>query len=249
MSKQKTMWIVAFLLVPLVFLAGWYFAIRPQNAHVSRLQDETAAQQQTNAKLHSQLARLTLEEKQVPAEQASIAAAQRRIPSTPGLASYIRTLSADAAATNVELVSVAPAPPAVVKLAKPSAAPKPQGSAAAAPTPSTAVGAPLSSIPVTIQVVGDYFAVQQFLSKLEAEQRITVVSALRLKPGQLPQPQVTAASTASRTGADWRTLEATITAAIFIAPTTPTAATGKPHAQATVPAVPSPKPSPTTPSK
>ena len=225
MSKQRTWAIIAVLAVLVVVGAGWYFAIAPQKSQATTLRGQVATEQQANAKLQGQLAVLRQEEKQVPLQQASIAAAQKRVPAEVGLPAYVRSLSADAAAAHVELVSVAPAAPAPVTLATPApAAPAPSASAsanAAGANKSAASAPPLTAITVGINVVGDYFAVQQFLSKLEHESRITVVSVVDLKPGQLPKPQdpggpAPSAAPSANSGPDWHTLSAQITATIFM---------------------------------
>jgi ribosomal protein L12E/L44/L45/RPP1/RPP2 len=99
------------------------------------------------------------------------------------------------------------------------------------------VSSNLSAIAVSISVNGDYYAIQQFLAKLEGMQRATVVSSVSIHPGQVPQPQSAAAAAAAPDpNSQWKTLGAEISASIFVssAPATvPSAAGG---ATATAPA-------------
>jgi len=175
MSKLRTWGVVALLAVVAIAAGGWFLALSPQKSKVSDLQSQTAQQEQANQKLQSQILLLKKQQSQIPAEQARIAQIKGRIPESPQITTYVRTLTTLAAATHVELVSIAPAAPALVQLAnaQSQANPAPSTAAGAAPAPSAAG---LSTISVAINVVGDYYSVQQFLSKLEDTTRATIVS-------------------------------------------------------------------------
>jgi Tfp pilus assembly protein PilO len=254
MSKTKAWAFSALAAIALVFAAGWYFAISPQHAKVSKLHSAGVSQQSTNQQLSLKLQTLQRQQAQVPAQLAQIAAAHDRVPSNAGLPAYMRRLVADAAAAHVELVSVAPADAALVKLATPKPSPAAPAAAGTATPPVRATTAapaapPLAQIAVSIHVVGDYFAIQQFISKLEAENRITVVSGLDFKPGQLPAPPVNATGPAGVAGPDWHTLDATITAAIFTSQDViqgVAGATAPPGATTAPKLTPSPQPSSTS---
>ena len=238
MTKLRAWAVAALLAVVAIVAGGWFLALSPQNSKVSSLRDQTTQQQDANAKLTSQIALLKKQQSQIPAEQARIAQIKGRIPDSPQMTTYIRTLTSLAAATHVELVSIAPAPAALVKLAtaQPQTAAAPSG-AAKGTTSTTPATSSLSTISVAINVMGDYYSVQQFLSKLEDTKRATIVSALALKPGTLPKPTTGGAgatSSSTATNDQWKTLSAVITASIFMstAPTT-TAAPGTAQAPAT----------------
>jgi Tfp pilus assembly protein PilO len=230
MSKLRTWGVVALLAVVAIAAGGWFLALSPQKSKVSDLQSQTAQQEQANQKLQSQILLLKKQQSQIPAEQARIAQIKGRIPESPQITTYVRTLTTLAAATHVELVSIAPAAPALVQLAnaQSQANPAPSTAAGAAPAPSAAG---LSTISVAINVVGDYYSVQQFLSKLEDTTRATIVSSVSLAPGAVPQPQggdgaaVSAAGTTSSGTGSWKTLSASISASIFMS-AAPTAETG-----------------------
>lgn len=266
MTKLRAWGVAALLAVVVIIAGGWFLALSPQNSKVSTLHDQTAQQQDANAKLTSQIALLKKQQSQIPAEQARIAQIKGRIPDTPQMTTYIRTLTSLAAATHVELVSIAPAQPTLVKLpsAQPQSAPASgaatgkggaatgKGGAATGTGGTAAAPASLSTISVAIDVVGDYYSVQQFLSKLEDTQRVTIVSAVSLKPGTLPHGTGGgAATTSSSTSSDgqWKTLDAGISASIFMsaAPTTSTASVAgqaQPSAAAATPAAPPASPAP-----
>jgi len=235
MTKTRTWGILAVVLVVVVVVAGWFLALSPQHAKVKKLHVTAAQQLDANQGLKNQILLLKQQQKQIPGEQARIAAIDSRIPATPAMTTYVRTLATLAAATHVELVSVSPSAPTPVQVA---AAP----GATAAPAPSPAAGASLSAIQLSIDVVGDYYAVQQFLSQLEATQRATVVSSIDMQPGQLPQGQAQASDpkskTAALTGADWTTLDARIAASVFVSGNSAAAVSGA-SATAQAAAVPS----------
>jgi Tfp pilus assembly protein PilO len=202
-----------------IVAGGWFLALSPQKSKVSDLQDQTAQQQDANTKLRSQIALLKKQQSQIPAEQARIAQIKNRIPESPQLTNYVRTLTSLAAATHVELVSIAPAAPTQVKLANAQQQqPAPSGAATNAGT-ATAAAPNLSTISVDINVVGDYYNVQQFLSKLEDTNRATIVSSVSLKPGALPRadgPGEGGAASGADAASAWKTLSASINASIFM---------------------------------
>lgn len=244
MSKIRTWVSIGAIAVVVVVAGAWYFAISPQSARAANRNAQAASEQQKVRVLQGQLALLKKQQAQVPAEQASIDAASSNLPSDPALPAYIRALYAAALATHVELVSVAPSEPAPAKPAAGGQQPSPSPAAHAGTTPSAAA-LPLDEITLNMQLVGDYFALQQFMSKLEGMRRITVVSNITLTPGQGPQPQTTSTASAQAQPANtWRTLQAQVTAAIFMSPMVggPSA---KPSASASASAAPSPQPSST----
>ena len=224
MSKVRAWAALALVAIVAVFAAGWFILLSPQKHKVSKLDDQAAAQLQTNQQLTSQISLLKKQRAQIPAQQAEIAAIQGRLPDTPALAAYVRWLSSTAAATHVELVSVAPSQPVQAQLQQTAAtaSASPTGSAA----PAQAAGANLSTISVVVSVNGDYYAIQQFLAKMESAQRATVVASVAIQPGQSLKP-AGGSATATDTTPAWQTLQAQITASIFVAgaPTT-TAASG-----------------------
>lgn len=233
MTKTKTWGILALGVILVVVVAGWFLALAPQRAKVTKLHDSAAAQVEANQTLKNRILLLEKQQKQMPSEQARIGAIADRIPSTPAMTGYVRTLALLATANHLELISVGPSGPAPVQVA---AAP---GAAAATPAASGAAG--MSSIRIAIDVVGDYYNVEQFLKKLEATQRATIVSSIEMQPGQLPVSQGGApnptATAAAVQGVSWTTLDAHITATVFMSgdATAVTTTTGAPATAAPTP--------------
>lgn len=233
MTKVRTWLVVGVLGVLVVVVAGWFVLISPQKSKASSVRTQVAEQQQANARLRSQVRVLQAQRSALPSEQARIAAIQKKIPDTPGLPSYIRFLTEAASATHVELVSVAPSAPTKAQLNTPAPSATPSASAAASSTsgsaaaPAAGGGGPgqaqdLSVVTLSISVIGDYFSIQQFLSKLEHAERSTLVTSVSLAPGtplqpaQAPGGTTSSAAPGDTAGSQWRTLQANINAAIFV---------------------------------
>ncbi len=257
MTKTRQWSLLTVGVIAVVFLAGWFLAISPQHSHASSLRKQQASQEQANQELQTTLARLTAQAKDVVTNQARLAEIAKELPATPDLPIYVRSLTAAAAATNVDLVSITPGTPTVLspaKVATPaapaaataSAAPAATASAAAtsgggkAPSAGSTTGAAaatagLQTISVSIVVNGDYFALEQFLTKLETMQRTTIVSSVSLAPSApllAPNAPVPSANN------EWKTIGANISLTIFeaaapptiVAPAAPLAAPGAPAA-------------------
>ncbi|MBX6371507.1 MAG: hypothetical protein IRZ02_04540 [Acidothermus sp.] len=239
MAKVRTWIVTAIIAVIVIALGGWVLLVKPQQRHAADLRAQATQQEQANAALETQVRTLRAQRAALPSEQARIAAIERKIPSDPGLPAYVRFLASTAAATHVELYSVAPSAPQAA--AAPSAAPSrpataPTGASSSAPSPtpvassapapggnSQATGAAgaatqLQTISLKISIVGDYFAIQQFLAKIEKSDRATLVTDVALAPGNLPSGAGAGVVVPNASGGsgDWRTLRADISATIFM---------------------------------
>ena len=111
---------IAVVAVIAIVAAGWFLLISPQKTKAANLRDDTASQQQSNQNVQSQITVLAAQEADVPAEQAQIAAILQKIPDNPAMPSFIRTLTAAAKVTGVDLISIGSS--AVVAVAAPAAA-------------------------------------------------------------------------------------------------------------------------------
>jgi Tfp pilus assembly protein PilO len=222
--------------VLVIVAAGWFLAISPQKHKVSNLNAQSTAQDQTNSGLRTKLSVLTAQMQAVPTEQAEIAAITQKIPNDPAMPAYVRTLTAVAQQTGVELVSIAPGAPAAVSVAAAAVAAAPVASATASATASAVPAAPvvpavsLQSISVALNVQGGYFQVQQFVAALQKLPRTTVVDSIALAP-TAPLKKVTEPS-AAPTAAAWKSLGAEITLNVFMN-------SSEPFATPSAPALPS----------
>jgi Tfp pilus assembly protein PilO len=205
--------------VLVIVAAGWFLAISPQKHKVSNLASQAATQEQTNSGLRTRLSVLTAQMSAVPSEEAAVAAVAQKIPSDPDMPNYVRALTTIAGQTGVELVSIAPGPPAAVAVAAAkvpaAAAPTPSASAAAAPAAPVAPAAPavsLQAISVSLTVQGGYFQIQQFTAALQRLTRSTVVSSIAVTPAASVKPPKTPPPPSDA----YKSLSAQITLAVFV---------------------------------
>jgi type IV pilus assembly protein PilO len=228
-----------------VLAAGWFLLISPKKAEATDLVAQTAAQEAANDGLRTQLQVLKAQAKDLPKKQADLARVATKIPDNPAMPSLIRALTAAATSAGVELISVTPGVPVAVEApvgaapvapAAAQAVPAPAAAAPAGPVvPGTAPAAPgttpagapagaLATIPLSINVIGGYFEVSQFLADLEGLPRALRVTNLTLAPGTSPTAVVTAGAATAPAVPDGRTLTTTITGSVFLAANRPPAA-------------------------
>jgi type IV pilus assembly protein PilO len=211
MDKVKQ-WVALTVLASVAILAaGWFLVVSPKRVDAAAIRDEAAAKQASNSTLQTQLAMLKAQAKDLPRQQARLAAVAARIPDNPALPTLIRALSKAAAETSVELISIAPAAPAAYTA--PGAAATTTTTGTAGTTAATAT--PLEAIGVTINVNGGYFQVEQFLDRLEGLARALKVTGFTLSPGDNPVKPTTTTSgpTAVDTG---KSLVGVITGQVFM---------------------------------
>lgn len=225
MDRTRQWTVLTAFAVAIVLVAGWQFGVKPQNRHVSSLKEQVSSAQASNDTLASKVQMLRQQQRDLPKQQATLAAIAKQLPDNPALPTLIRQLSDIADSSGVDLVSLSPAPPAPVTAsasARSTVASAPV--AANAASPSSAQGASgLSQIPVVIQVSGTYFNIEQFFAALEKLPRAMRATNLTLSPG--------AAGGKSSATPEAGALTANINARVFMtngsftAPTAPTTAT------------------------
>ena len=213
--------------------AGWFLVISPKKDEATELRTQAAAQVSANAMLETQLQVLRAQAKDLPSKQAELAQVAAKIPDNPSLPALIRALTAASTSAGIDFVSVTPGAPAAVVVAAP-AVPQVPGSATSQTTPTTptapagpaaaGVGAAgpagsLATIPVALNVVGDYFDIAQFVSEVENLPRALRIMDLTLAPGVSP----TAAKDSKATPEDGRSLTTTINGTVFMAVNRPVA--------------------------
>lgn len=198
-----------------VLAAGWFLLVSPKRTEASEVQLAADAQVTANSALRTQIEVLKAQAKNLPKEQAKLAAVAAKLPSNRAMPALIRALTTAAEDAGVELVTLAPGATAV---AAPAAAAAPVAPAAgAAPAAPVAGAAPaaaagqLGTIPVTLNVVGGYFQVQQFLANLEDLKRAIRFTAVNLAPGANPVKPAAPGANVD----DGRTLAATLTGQVF----------------------------------
>jgi Tfp pilus assembly protein PilO len=223
MDKIKQYVVLALVGALAVLALGWFLLVSPTRSEAADLTAQAEAQVQANAAVETQLRVLKAQARDLPQQQAKLAAVAARIPDNPALPSLVRALVAAGQAAGVELVSVVPGTPAPVLAAvAPGAAPVAPGSArTGAPT---AGAGQLTAIPLTLTVAGGFFQVEQFVANLENLPRSLRVTNLTMTTGANPVTPAAAGLTTPPVD-DGRSLIATVTGQVFMAASrTPAAA-------------------------
>lgn len=196
-----------------VLAAGWFLLVSPKRTEASEVQLAADAQVTANSALRTQIEVLKAQAKNLPKEQAKLAAVAAKIPSNRAMPALIRALTTAAEDAGVELVTLAPGATGVAAPAAAAPVAPAAGTVPAAPVAGAATSAAgqLGSIPVTLNVVGGYFQVQQFLANLEDLKRAIRFTTVNLAPGANPiKPAATGTNVE-----DGRTLTATLTGQVF----------------------------------
>lgn len=170
MSVTRKWSLLAAVLVLAVLAAGWFLLIAPKRTEAAGLREQTASQVDANARLLQQLAVLKAQQAELPQQRAKLAVMRTQIPDNPALPRLIRDLTTAGRKVGVTIDTMAPAVPvpAVAPVGAPAAAP-------AAPA-----AAALYQVPLTLNVTGSYFELEQFVNKLEGLKRSFLVTGFTL---------------------------------------------------------------------
>ena len=198
-----------------ILAIGFFLVVKPQRSHAASLRTQTQSVQQSNNGLVAQVGQLKQQQKDLPAQQKLLSQIATKVPDNPALPSLIRQLSGAAAGAGVNLVSLAPGAPIVGTGAT---------GASTASSTSAASSSPLMTIPLTVQVQGGYFNIEQFFSAVESLSRAMLVTGFSLQAAQ-GSAQGAAGSAPSAAGAPAvppGTLTAQINAQVFESPSATT---------------------------
>lgn len=184
MTRSKsTPWIAGTVIVSLLlFVASWFLAISPVVAATDEAKSLSEAQSQQNEVLQAKLAQLKKQSLKLDVYKAQLATMQAQIPPVTAMADFQRQISATAATYGVTIVSVVVAPSTQVVPTAPAApattdpATSTDGSTTStdATTEAAAPAAPSGlegfyQLPVTLEVIGNFGAVQAFLNDLQSD--------------------------------------------------------------------------------
>ena len=159
MKRNK---VVGIAVVAVVGALVWYMALlSPARAQRRSVGAQVAAAEGRERELQSTRARLRALDAGRGAQQAQLKRLQGLIPAQPDVAGFILGANDAAVRSKVDWVSVSPASPVT-----------------------GAAGGP-SSIGVSIAVNGEFFALVDYLRRLEGLGRLVVVDSLQLSPGAL----------------------------------------------------------------
>jgi Tfp pilus assembly protein PilO len=174
MTKTRQWTLFTALAVVVVLLAGWLLLVKPQKSHASSLRATAASQESQNALTQTQIAALQAEERQLPQQQLALQKFATQVPIDAAEPAIIRQLSAAAAGSGVDLISITPGVASVVTSA----------SAVPGSTTLTTPGASgqLISLPISIGITGTFPNVESFFQSLEKLPRALLVQGWSLCP-------------------------------------------------------------------
>ncbi len=162
MRRYVTAGVAAVAIIAVFFL----FVLSPKLKDISEVRDQVEAARDEGQTLRNRLRQLEEAAQNQPETARALAALARLLPPTPDLPPLIRQLQRAATASGVDLRSIAPSPPQQV-------------------TGRTGV----QIVTVTVQVVGGFFRLQSFLTRLEDGtdtdtdvQRVVEVTSLAISP-------------------------------------------------------------------
>jgi Tfp pilus assembly protein PilO len=196
MSVTRKWSLLAAVLAVAVLAAGWFLLVAPKRTEATDLRNKAVAQQQANDQLVSQLEMLKQQQVELPQQRAELAVMRKQIPDNPALPTLVRNLTEAGRKVGVSIQSMAPAAPvALVSTTEltPVAAPATESSSessssesgtdTATPVPVAAPPAPsLFQVPLSLEVTGSYFELEQFVHRLEGLKRSLLVSGFTLAP-------------------------------------------------------------------
>jgi Tfp pilus assembly protein PilO len=215
MTKIQQWLAIAVVAILAIVAAGWFLMISPQKSKAAGFRTDTASELQANQSVQSQVTVLAQQEADVPAEQAQIAAILQKIPDNPAMPNFIRTLTAAAKVTGVELMSIGANPAAAVAPIVAAAPAVVASGAAAAPAAPASSALALDAVPLSLSFNGSYFQVQQFLAAVEKFPRTTLVTSVQLAPGAGLSPPVVAGAAPVVAPPAWSKITATISLDVF----------------------------------
>jgi Tfp pilus assembly protein PilO len=175
--------IIAGAIIAVVAVLAVFFLVLPKMHEVSKTQEDVTAAEAQEAALRAQLASLKEAQANAPQVKAKIAALSNEVPPTADLPALIRLLSAAADGSAVDFFTMAPAAPQL----------DPTGQ--------------FSTIPTAISVTGGYFALDQFLFRLESLPRAAKVISVSITPGGAAPPGSTVNSLSMQLSVEFYTTD------------------------------------------
>jgi type IV pilus assembly protein PilO len=142
-----------------VVLLFFLFILKPKFGQISEVRDQIAAEQQQTQTLRIRLNQLRAAQRNQVETTARLAAINRALPANPDLPSLIRQLQDAATRSGMDLLSIAPSPPAKLE---------------------NATG--IDVVSVNLQLTGGFFRLESFLTRLEDLPRVVEVTSISVAP-------------------------------------------------------------------
>ena len=235
MSVTRKWSLLAAVVVVAILAAGWFLLISPKRTEAAGLREQAASQEDANARLVQAIEVLKAQQAELPQQRAKLAVMRTQIPDNPALPTLIRDLTAAGRKVGVSIETMAPAVPAPLVAAQPVApvaATTDDGSAEAAPA-AAPVPPALFQVPLTLNVTGSYFELEQFINKIEGLKRSFLVSGFTLAPASGADAAATTATVAGPNAPAPGDLTLALQGRVFLAPAAAAPAAVQPTPAAT----------------
>jgi Tfp pilus assembly protein PilO len=231
MSMTRRWSLLTAVVIVGILAASWFLLVSPKRADAADLHKQAAKQQSDNAELTQQLNELKAQQLDLPKKKAELAVLGKQIPDNPALPTLVRDLSAAGKKVGVSIVSMKPSSPVAAVVAAPVPVAVPPATttegttppatgdtsstadAAATPVAAAPAAPSLYVLPLSLEITGSYFEIEQFINKLEGMQRTFLLTAFTLKP--FASGTATTTGTASTSSGE---LDLNITGQVFLAP-------------------------------
>jgi Tfp pilus assembly protein PilO len=197
MNKNRLSLIVALVVSAAVLAGGWFLGVQPQLAQASVNEAQQAGINETNDKNRVELKRLSDAYSALDATKSQLDALRSSVPATPDTEPFVRSLSANALASGVQVSNLSLGEPTAyvptadtsADTATPSASATADPSAAVAPlapnahtdaaiTASVLAASNFSVIPVTVAVDGSFDQALAFTKSVQAGPRLFLVTGI-----------------------------------------------------------------------
>lgn len=156
MSRTRQWVVLAVVAAAAVLAVGWFVVIAPQRSAAAAFVEQAEQQRLATQALTRQLEMLRAQAAELPAKQARLAEVDAALPQDAELPTLIRQLTASSEETGVELLAISPGTPVA--------------------------SGPYTQVPVSLEVSGSFFPVEQFVSALEDLPRTFAVTGFALSP-------------------------------------------------------------------
>jgi len=133
-----------------------FLLLAPKIRQIGEVRDEIAAAEDEGATLAANIARLEGIQGNAPEIRARLARVSDLLPSTAELPSFIRQLQSAASKDGIDLVSIAPAPPADTETAG------------------------VQSVALTTTIGGSFHRIESFLARVETLRRVVEITSISL---------------------------------------------------------------------
>ncbi|MCE0539963.1 hypothetical protein LWF15_31150 [Kineosporia rhizophila] len=166
LAGRTVRWSLGAIALCLVLLvAAWFLLITPRRDDAAALRDQAVASQDQASLLEIKLAQLKSQAADLPEQKKKLKEIAKELPPDADIPAYLRTLDTISGEAGVGLTTVTPGTPVLVTLATAAA------DTGAATTDATGLGAPgdLVSIPMNLELGGDYYQLSSWLKSLQSK--------------------------------------------------------------------------------